>query len=44
MAEAAARLGLVEREKVARTCQMLKDGANIGISGEGRWAMYREAR
>ena len=38
MAEAAARLGLVEKEKVAKTCQMLKDGANIGVSGEGRWA------
>ena len=36
--EAAARLGLVEKEKVAKTCQMLKDGANIGVSGEGRWA------
>ena len=31
-------LGLVEKEKVAKTCQMLKDGANIGVSGEGRWA------
>ena len=29
-------LGLVEKGKVAKTCQMLKDGANIGMSGEGR--------
>ena len=36
--EAAARLGLVEKGKVAKTCQMLKDRANIGVSGEGRWA------
>ena len=24
--------------KVAKTDQMWKDGANIGLSGEGRWA------
>ena len=38
-------LGLVEKGKVARTCQMLKDGANIGMSGGGvDGVMYREAR
>ena len=38
MAEAAARLGFCEKAKVAETCEMLKEGASIGVSGEGRWA------
>ena len=38
MAEAAARLGISEKAKVAETCKMLKEGASIGVSGEGRWA------
>ena len=37
-------LGLVEKEKVAKTCQMLKDGANMGVSGEGRWATEGPSR
>ena len=36
MTEAAARLGLVEKRKVAETGDMLKEGASVGVSGEGR--------
>ena len=38
LAKAAARLGIVEKLKVAETCEMLKEGASIGVSGERRWA------
>ena len=38
MAEAAARLGISEKAKMAETFTMLKEGASIGVSGEGRWA------
>ena len=38
LAKAASRLGIVEKLEAAETCEMLKEGARIGVSGERRWA------
>ena len=38
LAKAAAWLAILEKLKVLETWEMLKEGANIGVSGERRWA------
>ena len=38
--EVADRLELIEKSKVDNICTMLRDRANIGVEGEGRWPSW----
>ena len=38
--EVADRLELIEKSKVDNICTMLREGANIGVEGEGRWPSW----
>ena len=34
------RLEVIEKSKVDNICTMLREGANIGVEGEGRWLSW----
>ena len=38
--EVADRLKVIEKSKVDNICTMLREGANIGVEGEGRWLSW----
>ena len=38
--EVADRLKLIEKSKVDNICTKLREGANIGVEGKGRWPSW----